>query len=283
MKFRSKSRLPLSSHSRPPHAMGRKVRIKSAHDVAIMRRAGLIVGEALQRLQAMVVPGATTADLDAEAVAILKSYGAKASFLGYGGFPASICASVNDQVVHGIPNRKKFQPGDIIGIDMGAYLDGFHADAALTVPVLPCPQATLDLLSVTEASLMQGIAQARVGNHVGDISHAIQSYVERLGYSVVEELVGHGVGHDLHEDPQVPNFGSPGDGPRLRAGMTLAIEPMINQGTAEVQVLPDKWTVVTLDGRLSAHFEHTIVITNGDPEVLTLPPPKETNHTHTTP
>jgi methionyl aminopeptidase len=167
--------------------------------------------------------------------------------------------------------------GDIVGIDLGAFKNGFHADSATTVVVQPAPKSTLELLRVTEESLWKGIAKARAGLRVGDIAYAIQSYVEARGYSVVQELVGHGVGRDLHEDPQVPNFGHAGKGPKLREGMTLAIEPMINQGTREVQVLPDKWTIVTLDGRLSAHFEHTVAITKGEPEILTLLPPEEMN------
>ncbi|MBW3623854.1 MAG: type I methionyl aminopeptidase [Armatimonadetes bacterium] len=255
--------------------MGQKIRIKSTEDLAVMRENGILVARALRHLASLVRPGVTTMDLDREGEQFLRDHGATPSFLGYGGYPASVCAAHNEVVVHGIPNRVPLKEGDIIGIDIGAFRNGLHADSAITVPVGDISPATRELLTVTEESLWQGIAKARAGNHVGDISHAIQSYVEERGYSVVQELVGHGVGFNLHEDPQVPNFGEPGDGVRLRPGMTLAIEPMINQGTREVQVLPDKWTIVTLDGRFSAHFEHTVAITDGEPKIITLLPPDD--------
>ena len=263
--------------------MGSKIRLKSPAELALMRENGIIVARALKHLKSLVKPGITTADLDREAETFLRDHGATPSFLGYGGFPASICASRNEQVVHGIPNRVPLKDGDVIGIDLGAFRGGLHADSAMSVPVGEVPQSTLDLLRVTEESLWEGIRAAKPGNRVGHISHAIQAYVEARGYSVVQELVGHGVGRNLHEDPQVPNFGLPTDGPRLKPGMTLAIEPMINQGTREVQVLPDKWTIITLDGRLSAHFEHTIAITQGEPEIITLLPPEENTDSNATP
>jgi methionyl aminopeptidase len=272
----------LIGHAETPHAMGSKIRIKTSADLETMRAAGILVARALKMLSEMVRPGVTTADLDRQAEAYLRDHGATPSFLGYGGFPASVCASVNEQVVHGIPNRVSLKEGDIVGLDLGAFLNGFHADSAITVPVRPIPPSTEELLKTTEESLWEGIAQARKDRRVGDISYAIQSFVEKRGFSVVRELVGHGVGRQLHEEPQVPNFGEPRRGAKLRPGMTLAIEPMINQGTPEVQVLPDRWTIITLDGRLSAHFEHTVAITQGEPEVLTLLPPEERNDSNST-
>ena len=285
MKFRYRTPQP-TDKPKPRGAMGGKIQIKSRADLDIMRRNGILVARALKHLKSLVRPGITTADLDREAETFLRDHGAEPTFLGYdigfGGFPGSICASVNNQVVHGIPNRVSLKEGDLIGIDIGAYRDGFHADSAATFVVPPVPDQIQKLLRVTEEALWKGIEQARAGNRIGDISYAIQRHVEPLGYSVVQELVGHGVGRSLHEEPQVPNFGEPGKGIKLREGMTLAIEPMINQGTREVQVLPDKWTIVTMDGRLSAHFEHTVAVTQGEPEVLTLLPPEDTDHSHPT-
>jgi methionyl aminopeptidase len=260
----------------------KKIQLKSAADIAVMRQAGILVARALKHLSQWVKPGVTTADLDREAETFLRDHGATPSFLGYGGFPASICASVNDQVVHGIPNRVALKEGDVVGIDLGAYLNGFHADSAVTIPVHPISGEVERLLRVTEESLWLGIAQAREGRRIGDVSHAIQSFAEAQGFSIVEDLVGHGVGRSLHEEPQVPNFGLPNRGPKLRAGMTLAIEPMINQGTREVQALPDRWTIVTMDGRVSAHFEHTVAVTHGEPEILTLLPPEESKDSNST-
>lgn len=274
MKFKKK-RSRLEGHAKTPHQIGREVRLKSPDDLAIMRENGILVARTLKHLAGLIQPGVTTMDLDRAGETFLRDHGAEPSFLGYGGYPASVCAAHNEVVVHGIPNRVPLKEGDIIGIDVGAFKNGLHADSAITVPVGEIAPSTQELLRVTEESLWEGIAQARAGNRVGDISHAIQSYCEKRGFSVVQELVGHGVGFSLHEDPQVPNFGSPRDGLKLRPGMTLAIEPMINQGTREVQVLPDKWTIITLDGRLSAHFEHTVAITDGEPRILTLLPPEE--------
>jgi methionyl aminopeptidase len=256
--------------------MGHKIRIKSKEEIAVMRQNGILVARTLRYVASLVKPGVSTLDLDRATEEYLRDHGAEPSFLGYGGYPASLCAARNEIVVHGIPNRVPLKEGDIIGLDVGAFRNGMHADSAITVPVGEISQGAKDLLKVTEESLWQGISRAKAGNRVGDIAYAIQSYVEKRGYSVVQELVGHGVGFSLHEDPQVPNFGSPGEGSKLRPGMTLAIEPMINAGTREVQVLPDKWTIVTIDGRLSAHFEHTVAITEGGPEIITLLPPDET-------
>ena len=274
MKFKKKSRL--EGHAKTPHKMGRTVRLKSSEDLEIMRENGILVARTHRYLVSLVRPGISTMELDRATEEFLRDHGAEPSFLGYGGYPGSLCAAVNSVVVHGIPNRVPLKEGDIIGLDVGAFKNGLHADSAITAPVGEISEAAKALLRVTEESLWQGIAQARAGNHVGDISHAIQSYCEKRGYSVVQELVGHGVGFSLHEDPQVPNFGKPGEGARLKPGMTLAIEPMINQGTREVQVLPDQWTIITLDGRLSAHFEHTVAVTEGEPRIITLPPSEDT-------
>jgi len=209
--------------------------------------------------------------LDAIAEAYARRRGAIPSFKGYKGYPASLCVAVNDEVVHSIPGKRVLREGDIVGIDFGAYLDGYHADAAITVPVGRVSEEAQRILRVTEEALHKAIAKARIGNRVGDIGYAVQSHVEANGYSVVRELVGHGIGRSLHEKPEVPNYGTPGRGPRLREGMTLAIEPMVNQGAAAVEFAKDAWTVVTADGKLSAHFEHTVAITRNGPLILTLP------------
>jgi methionyl aminopeptidase len=211
----------------------------------------------------------TTEELNALVDEYIRSKGAEASFKGYNGYPASICASVNEEVVHGIPGKKVLKEGDIISIDVGAHKGGFHGDAAVTVPVGRIGKEARRLLDVTRSALMKGIEMARPGNHLGDISHAIQREVEEHGYSVVRKLVGHGIGRRMHEDPQVPNYGSAGRGVLLREGMVLAIEPMVNAGGHDVRVLEDDWTVVTADGSLSAHFEHTVAIRNGGPDILT--------------
>jgi methionyl aminopeptidase len=216
-----------------------------------------------------VQPGVTTAELDQIAEDFILARGARPAFKGYNGFPASICASVNEQVVHGIPGLRRLESGDIIGIDIGAEINGYFGDSAITLPVGEVSQNALNLLKATEESLYAGISMAIEGNRLSDISHAVQSCVESRGFSVVRDFVGHGIGKSMHEEPQVPNFGKPGRGPRLKAGMTLAIEPMVNIGAYEVQTLPDNWTVVTKDASLSAHFEHTIAITGKAPEILT--------------
>jgi len=234
-----------------------------------MRRAGRMVAEILQMLSEMVRPGITTLELDQFAEQQCHKWKARPAFKGYGGFPFTICASPNNQVVHGFANKEPLVDGDIISIDFGLVIDGFYGDSAITVPVGEIAQDTRKLLEVTKESLECGIAAALAGGHLSDVSHAVQSRVERDKFSVVRDFVGHGIGRQLHEDPQVPNFGAPGRGPRLKEGMTIAIEPMVNAGSAEVKVLGDGWTAVTADGRLSAHFEHSIAITENGPEILT--------------
>jgi len=241
--------------------------IKSPEEIGLMRECGSILSEMLQRLKGEVRPGVRTRDLDEFVEAEMKRHGVVASFKGYGGYPASVCVSVNDEIVHGIPGSRMVKEGDVVSLDLGVYTKGFHTDAALSVAAgEPAPDVAR-LLEVTEESLSRGIAAARPGNHVGDISVAIQRYVEANGFSIVREYTGHGVGRNLHEEPQIPNFAY-GKGPLLRKGMALAIEPMVNMGGWKTRVAPDKWTVLTADGSLSAHFEHTIAISDGDPEVL---------------
>ena len=234
-----------------------------------MRQAGRIVAAVLEVLASAVKPGITTGRLDAIAVRELEKHGAQASFKGYRGFPASICTSVNAEVVHGIPGNRVLQEGDLIAIDVGAIYNGFQGDAAITVGVGKIRLEAKKLIDVTRKSLEAGIAKAREGAHLSDISAAIQECVEINGFSPVREYVGHGIGRDMHEKPEIANFGPPGQGPILKRGMTLALEPMVNVGDWRTKVLPDQWTVVTADSSLSAHFEHTIAITDGEPEILT--------------
>ena len=236
----------------------------------MMRQAGQIVGQTLQMLRKAISPGITTVQLDALAKRYIESCNAQPAFLGYRGFPASICASLNEEVVHGIPGLRRLKNGDIISIDVGVYYRGYYGDAAVTFPVGEVSPQALKLLEVTEQSLQEGLSKAYPGKRLYDISHAIQSYVESLGYSVVRNYVGHGIGSEMHEEPQIPNFGLPGKGPRLEAGMVLAIEPMVNVGTWDVETLQDDWTVVTADRSLSAHFEHTVAILEDGPTILTL-------------
>jgi len=248
----------------------RKLEIKTPEQVAVMRRAGLVVGETLEVLRDAVSPGVTTGELDALAEAHIRSLGATPNFLGYHGFPATICTSVNDQVVHGIPGDRTLRDGDLISIDCGAIVDGWHGDAAITVPVGAVGADLVELMEVCEESLWRGIAAARLGGRVSDISHAIESYVSSHGeYGIVEDYVGHGVGSAMHLPPSVPNFGKPGKGPTLVPGLALAVEPMITLGTIETEVLADDWTVVTADGSWSAHFEHSFTITPTGTLVLT--------------
>lgn len=242
---------------------------KSDRELKYMRDAGRIVAATHAELAKAVEPRVTTKELDNIAEDFILKSGAKPAFKGYHGFPASICASVNEQVVHGIPGLRNLENGDIISIDIGAVINGYYGDSAVTLPVGDVRAEALELLRKTEQSLYQGIEQARSGNRLTDISNAVQTYVEANGYSVVRDYVGHGIGSHMHEEPQVPNFGKPGRGPRLKPGMTIAIEPMVNVGTHEVMTLTDNWTVVTKDKSLSAHFEHTIAVTEGDPEILT--------------
>jgi methionyl aminopeptidase len=242
---------------------------KSSDDLLRMRESGRMVAEILALLAERVVPGITTLELDRLAERECKKRGAKPAFKGYGGFPFSICASPEERVVHGFPDRRPLLEGEILSIDFGVVWRGFYGDSAVTLAVGKIDAGKQRLLDVTRQSLMLGIAQATPGKHLFDISHAIQSYVEAQGFSVVREFVGHGIGRGLHEDPQVPNFGPPGQGPLLRCGMALAIEPMINAGKCGVKVLDDGWTAVTSDGKPSAHFEHTVAITDEGPQILT--------------
>lgn len=244
---------------------------KSTRELRYMRDAGRVVANVFQELEKAVRPGVTTGELNRLAEDFIIRQGARPAFKGLYGFPAAICTSVNEQVVHGIPGLRKLEAGDIISIDIGAEINGYFGDAAVTFPVGDISPEACRLLDVTRDALYAGIDVARTGNRLSDISHAIQSYVEKHGFSVVRDYVGHGIGRKMHEDPQVPNFGRPGRGPRLEPGMTLAIEPMVNAGTYEVVTLDDGWTVVTRDGSLSAHFEHTVAITNGAAEILTRP------------
>lgn len=234
-----------------------------------MRLAGRMVAEVLQLLRENVQPGVTTHELDQLAEQQCAKWKAKPAFKGYGGFPFTICASPNNQVVHGFANKKQLVDGDILSIDFGLIFDGFYGDSAITIPVGEISQETERLLCITKESLHCGIAAAVAGGHLSDISNAVQTRVEDDGFSVVRDFVGHGIGRQLHEDPQVPNYGLPGRGPRLKNGMTIAIEPMVNVGLPDVKVLEDGWTVVTADGLMSAHFEHTIAITENGPEILT--------------
>lgn len=246
------------------------ITIKSKREINLMREAGRIVALAHQEIKKHIKPGITTKEIDDIVEATIRSNNAIPSFKGYGGFPGSACTSVNEQVVHGIPSKKiVLQEGDIIGVDIGAIYKGYHGDSAWSYPVGTISEDAQKLLDVTEQSLYEGLKMATAGNRLSDISHAIQSYAESFGYSVVREFVGHGVGKALHEDPQIPNFGPPGRGTLLKAGMTFAIEPMINQGRKEVKVLKDNWTAVTVDGKLSAHFEHSILITEDECIILT--------------
>ena len=245
---------------------------KSPAEIEKMRAANQLVARVLEELATMVAPGVSTAELDAVAESRVRAAGAEPAFKGYRGYPATLCASVNEQVVHGIPNRTPLRAGDIISLDMGVKLDGYYGDSAVTVPVGPVREDVARLLRVTQEALEKGIAQATLGGRISDIGHAIQAHVESNGFSVVREFVGHGIGASLHEEPQVANYGEPGRGPRLAEGMTLAIEPMVNMGKAGVKVLADGWTAVTRDGSLSAHFEHTVAVTKQGPLVLTTRP-----------
>jgi methionyl aminopeptidase len=243
---------------------------KAPREIDIMRKAGQIVARTHKELQAHIRPGITTGQLDAIAERYIRSQGATPSFKGYNGFTGSICASVNEEHVHGIPGDRVLQDGDIISIDIGAEYNGYHGDSAWTYPVGTISEETKRLLDVTEESLYKGLERAKADVHLTDISHAIQSHVEAANFSVVREYVGHGVGQNLHEDPQIPHYGPPGKGPRLKTGMTLAIEPMVNVGKRYVRTLSDNWTVVTVDGSMCAHFEHTIAITDDGYEILTV-------------
>jgi methionyl aminopeptidase len=243
---------------------------RSAVELEQMREAGRLVGEVLTELAAAVVPGVSTADLDELAEKRIRQAGATPAFKGYHGYPATICASINDEVIHGIPSgRRVLNEGDIISIDVGASLDGYFGDSAVTLPVGQISESAAALLRVTEEALYKAIEAVKPGKRVSDIGHAVQKHVEAYGFSVVREFVGHGIGQRMHEEPQIPNYGEPGHGPRLAEGMVLAIEPMVNAGMAAVKVLADGWTAVTRDQSLSAHFEHTVAVTAGEPWILT--------------
>ncbi|HIZ17106.1 MAG TPA: type I methionyl aminopeptidase [Firmicutes bacterium] len=245
--------------------------IKNEREIEAMKEACRISAGALKLAGEAVEPGVTTAEIDKLAYEYIKSQGAEPNFLGYGGFPGTACISINNEVIHGIPGHRKIKNGDIVSIDLGAKIGGYNGDNAATFAAGDVSEEAKRLMEATEQSLYEGIKKAVAGNRIGDISYAVQQYVEARGYSVVREYVGHGVGASLHEEPEVPNFGRPSHGPRLIPGMTLAIEPMVNLGGPEVKVLKDKWTVVTRDGLLSAHFEHSVLITSDGPVILTQP------------
>ena len=245
------------------------ITLKSPREIELMRQAGRITAAARTLAREMVTPGITTAEIDREIRHFIEKSGAKPTFLGYGGYPASVCLSINDEVIHGIPGKRVIQEGDIVSVDVGATWKGFVGDCAGTYVAGAGSAGAKRLIAVTRQSFFEGMKYARAGCRVGDISSAIQTYVEKNGFSVVREYVGHGVGSQMHEAPEVPNYGDPGRGPRLLKGMTIAVEPMVNAGTYEVWVLKDGWTVKTRDGKLSAHYENTILITDGEPEILT--------------
>ena len=243
--------------------------VKSPRQIEFMREAGKITAGARSIARQAIAAGITTAEIDKEVYNFITKSGATPSFLNYGGFPGSACISVNEELIHGIPGKRIIRNGDIVSVDVGAKIHGFHGDCAGTYPCGEVSEETKRLIEVTRQSFFEGIKYAKAGNRLGDISAAIQEYVERHGYSIVREYVGHGIGANLHEDPSVPNYGKAGRGPRLVKGMTLAIEPMVNMGAAAIRVLDDDWTVVTKDGSLCAHYENTILITDGEPEILT--------------
>jgi len=247
------------------------ITLKSSHEIDLMRRAGKITAAARALAGEMVRPGVTTQEIDSAVEHFIRKQGAVPSFYHYNGYPASVCISVNDEVIHGIPGKRVLRDGDIVSIDVGAVVDGFHGDCAATFACGTISKEAQDLIDVTRQSFFEGIGQAKEGNRLFDISAAIQTYAESHGYSIVREFVGHGIGRQLHEAPEVPNFFPDRRGPRLLRGMTLAIEPMVNAGAAAIRVLPDGWTVKTLDGKLSAHYENTVLITDGEPEILTAP------------
>jgi len=251
--------------------MMQMISIKTPQEIEHMRKAGRITAAARALAGKLVLPGATTREIDHAVRKFIESQGATPSFLNYNGYPASACLSVNDEVIHGIPGNRKLREGDIVSVDVGAYFEGFHGDCAATFPCGEVSDEAKRLIAVTEKSFWIGIQNARQNNRISDISHAVQEYVESKGFSVVRSYVGHGIGTRMHEPPEVPNFGPAGHGARLVPGMTIAVEPMVNAGEWEVVNLPDGWTVKTLDGSLSAHYENTILITEGEPELLTPP------------
>lgn len=245
------------------------IQIKSQREIELMRQSGKLTAAARRLAASLTVPGATTGEIDREVKKFIESHGASPSFLGYNGFTGSVCISVNEEVIHGIPGKKRIEDGDIVSLDLGAYLNGYHGDCATTVATPSATKEDRELIEVTRQSFFEGLKFAKIGYRISDISWAIQQYVESCGYSVVRDFVGHGLGRKLHEAPEVPNFGQPGRGPRLTAGMTIAVEPMVNIGDKKIRILDDGWTVVTSDGSRSAHYENTILITSGEPEILT--------------
>jgi len=247
------------------------INLRTKEEIEKLRRSNRLVAQALLKVREAIKPGVRTAELDRIAEETIRKGGGRPAFKGYRGYPANLCVSVNEEVVHGIPGPRRLEEGDIVSLDLGVLMDGYYGDAAITVPVGEVSEEAKKLIEVTEEALHKGIEKARVGNRLYDISHAIQSWVESFGFSVVRDFVGHGIGRQLHEEPQVPNFGPPNQGPRLMVGMVLAIEPMVNAGGWQVKVREDGWTVVTADGSLSAHFEHTIAITEDGPDILSLP------------
>lgn len=246
------------------------IELKSRIEVEKIAASCRIVARALALGEELVRPGVSTSEIDKKMREMIEKEGAKPSFLGYRGYPASTCISINEVIVHGIPNGRRIEEGDLVSIDVGAYLNGFHGDGARTFLVGKVDEEKQKITRTVRESLEQGIAQAKPGNHIGDISAAVQKYAESHGFSVVRSLVGHGIGREMHEDPQVPNFGTPGEGPELKEGMTIAVEPMINAGTWETETLADGWTIVTADRRVSAHWENTIVITSEGADILTV-------------
>ncbi|MDY0040822.1 MAG: type I methionyl aminopeptidase [Desulforhabdus sp.] len=243
--------------------------LKSSREIEKIRKACLIVAETLKRLKEHIQPGVTTWDLNVLSEEIARKKGAKPAFQGYQGFPYALCTSINEEVVHGMPSKRRYlKDGDIISLDFGVVIDGYYGDAAVTVPVGKTSEEAERLCQITKNALFEGIKQVVVGNRLSDISHAIQKFVEDNDFSVVREFVGHGIGQHLHESPQIPNFGPPGKGIKLKPGMVLAIEPMINQGDPDIEILADQWTAVTVDRQLSAHFEHTVAVTNNGPDIL---------------
>ena len=247
------------------------ITLKSAHEIEAMRLAGKITAAARALAREMVKPGVTTQQIDTAVFHFIREQGALPSFLHYNGYPASVCISVNDEIIHGIPGKRVLREGDIVSVDVGAYIGGYHGDCAGTYPCGQVSDEALRLIRVTQDSFFEGLKFAREGYRLSDISHAVQTFVEANGYSVVREYVGHGIGRNMHEAPEVPNYGKPGHGPRLLRGMTLAVEPMVNAGTAAIKQMSDGWTVKTADGKYAAHYENTILITAGDPELLTDP------------
>lgn len=247
------------------------ITLKSPHEIELMRRAGKITAAARAYAQGLVRPGVTTQEIDSAVEHFIRKQGAVPSFLHYNGYPASVCISVNDEIIHGIPGKRVLQDGDIVSVDVGAYIGGFHGDCAATFACGAISEEAQRLIDVTRQSFFEGIRYAREGHRLLDISAAIQEYVESNGFSIVREYVGHGIGTQMHESPEIPNYGHPGHGPKLLRGMTIAIEPMVNAGAAAIRQMPDGWTVRTLDGKNAAHYENTILITDGEPEILTAP------------